>query len=66
MNWGLEEVQLLHTNDALWFYCVCQNLMSIITPKCLDSLMAENLGKVHDLLHDSKELLPPTAFLPKN
>jgi len=38
---------------------MCQNLLTIVAPKCLDGTMAEYLGKLHALLHDFNELLPP-------
>jgi len=54
-----EQAKLLYTNDTQRLYGVCQNLLTIVAPKCLDGTMAEYLGKLHALLHDFNELLPP-------
>ena len=36
---------------------MCQNLLTVVAPKCLDGIMIEYLGKLHALLHDFNELL---------
>ena len=51
--------KLLYINDTQRLYGVCQNLLTIVAPKCLDGTMAEYLGKHHVLLNDFNELLPP-------
>ena len=56
-----EQAKLLYTNDTQRLYGVCQNLLTIVAPKHLDSTMAEFLGKLHALLHDFNELLPPAT-----
>ena len=38
---------------------MCQNLHTVVAPKCLDGTIVEYLGKQHALLHDFNELLPP-------
>jgi len=40
---------------------VCQNLLNVVSPKYLDGTMTEYLGKLHALLHDFNELLPPAS-----
>ena len=40
---------------------MCQNLLTVVAPKHLDGTMAKYLGKLHALLHDFNELLPPTS-----
>jgi len=35
------------------------NLIIVVAPKRLDGTMVEYLGKLHALLHDFNELLPP-------
>jgi len=40
---------------------VCQNLLNIVAPKCLNGTMVEYLGKVHALLYDFNELLSPAS-----
>lgn len=63
MNWGLGRNPIVaHERCSLPLWCLPKSHECVITPKSLDSLMAENLGKVHDLLHDFYELLPPTAI----
>ena len=54
-----EQAKLLYTTQRL--YGVCQNLLTIVAPKRLDGTMAEYLGKLHALLHDFNELLPPAS-----
>ena len=56
-----EQAKLLYTNDTQRLYGVCQNLLTIVAPKRLDGTMAEYLGKLHALLHDFNELLPPAS-----
>jgi len=55
-----EQAKLLYTNDTQRLYGVCQNLLTIVALKRFDGTMAEYLGKVHALLHDFNELLPPS------
>ena len=40
---------------------MCQNLLTVVVPKRLDGTMVEYLGKLHALLHDFNELLPPVS-----
>jgi len=54
-----EQAKLLYTNDTQRRYGVCQNLLTVVAPKRLDGTMTEYLSKVHSLLHDFNELLPP-------
>jgi len=56
-----EQAKLLYTNDTQRLYGMCQNLLTIVSPKRLDGTMAEYLGKLHAFLHDFNELLPPTS-----
>lgn len=58
-----EQAQLLYTNDTQHLYGVCQNLFNVVAPKSLDDSMVEYFGKVHALLHDFNELLPPISTL---
>jgi len=51
--------KLLYTNDTQRLYGVCQNLLTIVASKHLNGTMVEYLGKLHALLHDFNELLPP-------
>ena len=41
---------------------MCQNLLTIFAPKCLDGTMVEYMDKLHALLHDFNELLPPAPI----
>ncbi|KOM41612.1 hypothetical protein LR48_Vigan04g181000 [Vigna angularis] len=54
------QAKLLYTNDTQRLYGVCQDLFIVIGP-CSPGPMAEYLGKVHALLHDFNELLPPAS-----
>jgi len=55
-----EQTKLLYTNDTQRLYGVCQNLLTIVATKRLDGTLAEYMGKLHAILHDFNELLPPT------
>jgi len=56
-----DQVKLFYTNDTQCLYGVCQNLLNIVAPKCLNGTMVEYLGKVHALLYDFNELLSPAS-----
>jgi len=45
---------------------VCQNILTFVAPKRLNGTMVEYLGKLHALLHDFNELLPPAPTPYKN
>jgi len=44
-------------------FMVCQILLTVVAPNRFDGTMAEYLGKLHALLHDFNELLPPIPTL---
>jgi len=54
------QAKLLYTNDTQRLYGVCQDLLTIVAPRS-PGLMAEYLGKIHALLHEFNELLPPAS-----
>ncbi|WVY93382.1 hypothetical protein V8G54_032470 [Vigna mungo] len=54
------QAKLLYTNDTQRLYGVCQDLFTVIGPRN-PGPMTEYLGKVHALLHDFNELLPPAS-----
>ncbi|XP_022632631.1 uncharacterized protein LOC111240898 [Vigna radiata var. radiata] len=56
------QAKLLYTNDTQRLYGVCQDLFTVIGLRN-PGPMAEYLGKVHALLHDFNELLPPASTL---
>jgi len=58
-----EQAKLLYINDTQRHYGVCQNLLIVVAPKRLEGTMSEYLGKLHALLHDFNELLPPAHNL---
>ena len=58
-----EQEKLLYTNDTQRLYGVCKNILTIFFSQTLDGTMAEYMGKLHALLHDFNELLPPATTL---
>jgi len=56
-----EQAKLLYTNDTQRLYGECQNLLTVVAAKRLDCTMVVYMGKLHALLHDFNELLPPTS-----
>jgi len=55
-----EHVKLLYTNDTQRLYGFCHNLFNVVAPRNQDS-MVDYMGKMHALLHEFNELLPPTS-----
>jgi len=45
----------------LRLYEVCQDLITVVASKRLNGTMVEYVGKLHALLHDFNELLPPAS-----
>jgi len=57
-----EQAKLLYTNDTQRLYGVCQNLLTVVAPKCLDGTVAKYLSKIHAFLHYFNQLLPPASI----
>jgi len=58
-----EHVKLLYTNNNQRLYGVFQNLLHVVSSRCLDGIMSKYLGQMHALFHDFNELLPPASTL---
>ncbi|XP_052737011.1 uncharacterized protein LOC128197982 [Vigna angularis] len=54
------QAKLLYTNDTQRLYGVCQDLLTVIGSRN-PGPMAEYLGKIHALLHDFNDILPPAS-----